>query len=114
MGFVRFSLLGLLLVLWGQAGVLHSGRDLGPELLLAGLGAAQGAQQALELVLTARRPHKCLQTFGMSFHFYWCTTVSVADPKCSFYHDQKPAQIPDPTITKKGVEKITCLAFFVA
>jgi len=61
----------LLLVLGGQAGVLHRGRDLGPELLLAGLGAAQGAQQALELVLTARRPHKCLQTFGMSFHFYW-------------------------------------------
>jgi len=49
-----------LLALIGQAGILDGGRDLGPELLLAGLGPAQGAQQALELVLPARSPHEGL------------------------------------------------------
>jgi hypothetical protein len=66
-GICAFFRARLLLILGGQAGILHSGRDLGPELLLAGLGATQGAQQALELVLTARRPHKCLQIFRLSY-----------------------------------------------
>ena len=51
----------LLLALAGHAGVLYGGRDLGPELLLAGLSAAQGGEQALELVLTAGCPHEGLQ-----------------------------------------------------
>ena len=53
----------LLLALAGHAGVLYGGRDLGPELLLAGLGAAQGGEQALELVLTAGCPHEGLQQY---------------------------------------------------
>jgi hypothetical protein len=50
----------MLLVLAGHASILDCGRDLGPELLLAGLETAQRAQQVLELVLPARRPHERL------------------------------------------------------
>ena len=44
----------------GDVGVLNGGGDLGPELLLAGLGPPQGVEKVLELVLSAARPEEGL------------------------------------------------------
>ena len=43
-----------------QPSTLDSGRDLGPEVLLAALGAPQRVEQVLELVLATGSPHECL------------------------------------------------------
>ena len=43
-----------------QPSTLDSGCDLGPEVLLAALGAPQRVEQVLELILATGSPHECL------------------------------------------------------